>query len=65
MPGRKGDKLEKEFTFTENGYNDLYIQRKKYDTDIGPLIREETMTGTEWVTKWVKIQPSFLWALRH
>ena len=27
------------------------FKKRKYDTDIRPLIKEETMTGTEWDTK--------------
>ena len=36
--------------------------KRKYDPDIGPLIREEAMNGTEWEVKEEKIQ-TFLRAL--
>ena len=36
--------------------------KQKNDIDIGPLIKEETITGTEWNNK-EKIQQDFLWAL--
>ena len=38
--------------------------KRNYDTDIGPLIREETMNGTEWDATEEKIQQDFLQALR-
>ena len=50
--------MGKEFTTINNGYSDS----KKCDTDIGPLIKEETMTGTEWNRIEEKIQ-DFIWAL--
>ena len=34
--------------------------KRKYDTDIGPLIKEETMTWTKWDTKEEKIQQECL-----
>ena len=37
--------------------------KKKYDTDIGPLTKEETKNGIEWDTKEQKTQRDFLWAL--
>ena len=38
--------------------------KRKYEIDIGPLIKKETMTGTdEWNTKEEKMQQDFLWAL--
>ena len=37
--------------------------KRKYEIDIGPLFKEETMTGTECNTKEEKIQQDFLWAL--
>ena len=39
--------------------------KRKYEIDIRPLSKEETMAGTnEWSTKEEKIQQDFLWALR-
>ena len=38
--------------------------KRKYEIDIGPLIKEENMPGTdEWNSKQEKIQQDFLWAL--
>ena len=38
--------------------------KRKYDIDIGPLIKEKNRTGTyEWNTEQEKIQKDFLWAL--
>ena len=44
---------------------DRYKQytKRKYQIDIGLLIKEETMNGTERNTKEEKIQQDFLWAL--
>ena len=39
--------------------------KPKYEIDIGPLIKEETMTGTEWNTKEENREQYFLWALGH
>ena len=38
--------------------------KRKYDTESGPLIKEETMNGTEWEVKEEKTQQNFLWAMR-
>ena len=40
-----------------------YKYTKKYDTDIGPLIKEKTMTGNERDEKEEQIQQDSLWAL--
>ena len=38
--------------------------KRKYEIDIGSLIKEETMTGTDWNSKEEKIKQDFLWAQR-
>ena len=40
-----------------------HYTKRKYDIHIGPLNKEETLTGTEWNTKEEKIEQDFLWAL--
>ena len=37
--------------------------KSKYELDIGPLIKEDQMNGTEWIIKEKKIQQDFVWAL--
>ena len=37
--------------------------KRKYEIDIGPLIKEETMIETEWNTKEEKIQQDVFWVL--
>ena len=34
--------------------------KRKYDADIRPIIKEETMNGTEWEVKEEKVQQHFL-----
>ena len=48
---------------TNNGSTDLNNLRRKYEINIGPLIEEATMTGTDWKTKEEMIQQDFLCAL--
>ena len=40
-----------------------YMKRKN-EIDTGPLTKQETMTGIEWISKEEKIHQDFLWALR-
>ena len=51
--------MGKESTITDNGWNDLNNIRKENMIDIGPLIKEETMNGTEWEVKKEQIQQDF------
>ena len=58
------------FIFIKKIYNywqwlDRFKQytKRKYEIDIESLIKEETMTGTEWNNKEATIQQDFLWAL--
>ena len=41
----------------------IQTKNEKKDIKIGPLIKEDTMTGTEWDTKEENIQQEVLWAL--
>ena len=62
MPGREKKRWEKTLHLSTM-FERMEQYTKENDTDIGPLIKEDTMTGTERDTKEGKIQQDFLWAL--
>ena len=44
-------------------YQPIQTLHKTKIRDIGPLIKEETITGTEWNTKEETVEQDFPWAL--
>ena len=60
MPGREGERWKKLYRpKIVKAIQTLY--QNKYDTDIEPITKEETMTRTEWNTKEEKVQEDSLW----
>ena len=65
LPCLKEKKPDGRCFFTYRSKLDKFKQKTKwkYEIDVGPLIKEETITGTGRKTKEDTIQQDFLWAL--
>ena len=63
MPGQKRSGWKRIYNYRQWLERFEQHTKIKYDTDIGPLFKEEAMNGTEWEVKEEKIQEDFLWAL--